>query len=282
MERALPVIDIKGTKFIVDVANDELKQLDNPDNTIWFPHMQDRITHYVLAYDLEKKTRLPYSTDTTIEVNIPTLISLDPQGMAETYNINIKDLAGKTDYEIIVDQKNLALRSNGKKPELDITGDIFIIDMERDTLQLKKKPEVSLALADFDHDGREDIITAFYHTRTKSLTEIDAGIHELPEHIVQIKIPEEIQLDPVYAALEFHQDFRSFLRNKPLILCRKAEVVPLEKTYIKDIVAINLQSQNTAKKILPKKGDELQKPGRDKSAIIKNKGRKRGLKRQKL
>lgn len=278
MERELPILEIQGTKFIVDVANDRLKQLDNPENTIWFPHMTDMATHYVLSYDLDKKTRLPYSTDTKVEVNIPTLISLDPQGMAETYGLEIKELYGKTDYQVIVNPQNLQIRLSGKLPEIEIAGDIFIINMEQSELQLKSDPKIKIHLADFDSDGNKDILEAFYDLRTKALVGIDSRITELPADVIKIEIPDELRLDPVYAGQEFNTDLKSFLRNKPLILQQKATVIPLEKTFLMDIVTNNLADQQKEKKVSSQKPDQI--PGKEKENAKTNENtRKKGIKR---
>ncbi|HEX7691382.1 MAG TPA: hypothetical protein VF408_03275 [Sediminibacterium sp.] len=56
MERELPVIEICGTRFLVDVVKEELRQKDNPRNTIAFYEMMQNDRGFVLCYDRASKT----------------------------------------------------------------------------------------------------------------------------------------------------------------------------------------------------------------------------------
>ncbi|MBL4674956.1 MAG: hypothetical protein JKY70_01930, partial [Mucilaginibacter sp.] len=121
-----PVIfQIENTRFYIDLDRQTLRQTDNPANEISFINqMQDMGDHYILAWDAATKTGAanPEEGEPLI---IPPLVKLDPQGMSEKYGMSISDMAGKSDFEIIVDQEALTARHNGVLPQIDNAGEKF-------------------------------------------------------------------------------------------------------------------------------------------------------------
>jgi hypothetical protein len=98
MKRILPLVDIVGTAFFVDVLRDELRQQDDPKNTIPFAVFEQDGDGYTFLYDtLQKNTP---DSDTAMEkmedhcqwVTLPALMELDPEGIALKYNIPIEIL----------------------------------------------------------------------------------------------------------------------------------------------------------------------------------------------
>src|SRR3546814_3269854 len=57
--------------------------------------------------------------------------------MAEKYGISLADLEGKTDYDVMVDQKALELRLAGSLPTIDISGHTFYVDYNMGMLRPK-------------------------------------------------------------------------------------------------------------------------------------------------
>lgn len=93
MKRQLPVVDIEGTSFMVDVIRDELWQQDNPSNTIPFTVFDQEGDGYTFLYDTliknvpRNRSRLKQMEPHFKWVTLPALMELDPEGIAIKYNI---------------------------------------------------------------------------------------------------------------------------------------------------------------------------------------------------
>lgn len=103
MERQLPVLDLKGTDFFVDVLHEELQQKSNPENRISFNAFYQEGDGYTLLYDHELKNT-PDDPSSITENNgryewitIPALMELDPVGIALKYDIPLDILCPDLD-----------------------------------------------------------------------------------------------------------------------------------------------------------------------------------------
>lgn len=123
MERQLPIIDVEGTDFFVDVLHEELRQKDNPVNRISFSAFYQEGNGYTFLYDKVLKNsppEIPSDTQATdlppldpdryVWVTLAALMELDPVGIALKYDIPIEVLCG--------DQA-----PPGKAPQWDDEGD---------------------------------------------------------------------------------------------------------------------------------------------------------------
>lgn len=95
MNRPLPIVDIAGTPFYVDVLHEELRQKDNSYNRISF-NVFDQDGHgYTFLYDRDRKN-VPESRDHMEDsfqwVTLPALMELDPEGIALKYHIPLEIL----------------------------------------------------------------------------------------------------------------------------------------------------------------------------------------------
>jgi len=98
MKRQLPIVDIAGTPFYVDVLHDELRQKDNPGNSIPFGVFDQDGDGYTFLYDSRRKgipenrADLEHMEDGLQWVTIPALMELDPEGIALKYDIPLSIL----------------------------------------------------------------------------------------------------------------------------------------------------------------------------------------------
>jgi hypothetical protein len=98
MIRQLPVVDIAGTAFYVDVVHDELRQKDNPQNRISFNVFDQDGNGYTFLYDgkrknvPENKAELDKMEEGMQWVTLPALMELDPEGIALKYDIPLSVL----------------------------------------------------------------------------------------------------------------------------------------------------------------------------------------------
>lgn len=247
MKRPLPIYPIEGTDFIVDIDRQELRQADQPDNVISFTRdMTDMGTYYTLEYDRLQKN---YPQGTTgpwdvIEVAIPCMTVLDPEGMAEKFGVGIEDLKFKHDFDLFVDPALIAQRQQGALQILWIDGYDFIVDIKRNELRPSDGLSVPIPMRPFNFADDGHRYQAYYHTTERRLVEIDYKMTELPENVVQIRIPNIVFLDPIGVAERFGIDERFLLRRYPLQKEMKAELIALERTHLKCLVQYNWHAQD--------------------------------------
>jgi hypothetical protein len=245
--RILPTRDILGTTFIVDVQKDQLREQGNPDNTIGFNEMGYSKEGYRFHYDPILKN-LPESFTAEYEViSIPNLTELDPMGMAMKYGKTEAEIAGKTDVEVMVDQKQLALRVEyGQLPVFEIVGHPFYVDLVMNSLRPKDDfaPTAGIRfeeIEDYFIESTNHYLIP-YNPITHSLEELDPEtIKAVPKGIVFVEIPLPQPLDPVAYARIHGFDRDQTLRETPLQMKMKAVEVPWYNTPLRRIIADNLK-----------------------------------------
>ena len=93
-----PTLDIENTTFYVDVLHDELRQKDDPKNSISFSVFDQHGDGYTFLYDRATKNAAdvdeaaPVMKDTYVWVTLPALMELDPEGIARKYDIPLSIL----------------------------------------------------------------------------------------------------------------------------------------------------------------------------------------------
>lgn len=264
-----PVIfTIEGTSFEVDIEKQVLRQTNDQTNEISFvTDMTDIGTFYNFTYDLNRKnvydkTNGAYESGGWIQMRIPRLIKLDPEGMAKKYGCSVEQLQGKTDFEVIVDQKLLEQRLKGIPPQIDLAGEKFTVDLRLHELRHSKHffPVISLKSFELTDDGWH--YEAYYHPVMKQVVELDPKLLEFPEGVIKLKIPNEIGLDPVVAARIYGIDEHQLLRRHPIQKELKAEVIPLSETHVPALIRRNKEAlqqahQENAKRIKPRHRPKL-------------------------
>lgn len=240
--RTVPVLIIEGTSFEVDIEKQELRQTNDRDNKISFiNNMQDHGTFYRLLYDLDEKHAVEdlFDPNRVKTIDLPPLTQLDPEGMSEQYQVPVGELSGKTDFETIVDQEAFIRRREGILPTINIAGEDFVFDLRLHELRHAKYffPVISLESFDLTNDGWN--YEAYYHPVLKQVVDIDPMLTEFPEHVIKIKIPNEIGLDPVGTARQYGMEERELLRRYPIQKELKAELISLSDTQIPELIRRN-------------------------------------------
>lgn len=105
MNRQLPIVDIAGTRFFVDVLHEELRQQDDPHNCISFCVFDQEGNGYTFLYDTQTKNtpanrnKLKKMEPHFQWITLPALMELDPEGIALKYDIPLDvlcpELAGE-------------------------------------------------------------------------------------------------------------------------------------------------------------------------------------------
>ena len=98
MARQIPIVDVAGTSFYVDVLREELRQTDDPGNRISFNVFDQEGNGYTFLYDKSRKNvPLDIASITKLEypyqwITLPALMELDPEGIALKYDIPLSVL----------------------------------------------------------------------------------------------------------------------------------------------------------------------------------------------
>ena len=246
-QRILPSYTIAGTEFTVDVFNEELRQTDQPGNVIGFDQMAYSKNGYRFDYNTELKN-IPISFVGGYEtVHVPNMTELDPVGMAAKYNMDITEIAGKTDIDIMVDQKQLALREGGQLPVIEIAGHPFYVDLAMDALRPKDDfttPGIRFSeIDDYFFEGSRHYRIP-HNPKTHTLEELDfENIKAIPKGIILVEIPLPHELDPVAYARIHGLDRDQILREHPIQMNTKAIEIPWADTPLKQIIARNLKRE---------------------------------------
>ncbi len=248
MERKLPIITIDKYQFTVDGEKLELREVANPDTVIPFEKMDENESGYSFYYSKEfiKEDNSIFTTVHT-EFEIPDLVQLDPEGMAKRYGLAIEELKGKTDFDLMVDQKALDLRINkGILPTINIAGHTFYVDLRMNML----RPKDDFISNGINFDEIDDYFSeerkAYlipYNPKTHEFQEIDwEKCTAFPKDIIAIEFPFQKYLDPVGWNRLGGWDLKDELKHTGLKSHHKAKVIPWEQTPLNDIIKENLKN----------------------------------------
>lgn len=253
MKRELPVYNIEGTDFIVDVAHLQLREKENPENIIRVFDMRDIGDGYVFDYNSKIKNlpvHLSEYHESTV-VKIPELVKLDPVGMAKKYGYAEAEVQNKTDFDIIVDQQALGKRLMGHLTTIDIAGHLFYVDIPMD--MLRPKDDVlsnGIVFSQIEHyyDDEREMYMIPYNPKTHEFQEIDhQSITSLPKDLIVISFPHESVLDPVGYNRKGGWDETDGLKEVNIRSHFKAEQVDWKETGIDETIKENIKKQQSLK-----------------------------------
>lgn len=272
MERKLPEYEIEGTSFYVDVMKERLIEVGNLNNTISFKDMLYRHHHqiYELEYHPEHKNRVyGFTNARSIDVEVPTLMKLDPEGMALRFGKTVEAIAGMTDYDLLIDQDLVHKRiSLGKQPEINIMGQIFFVEIRTERLSPKGFPlERGIQFYELENYLLEDDKTyqITYCPKTRSFEEIGTeDLTAIPKGIYVIEFPCLERLDPIGYARETGWAMEDIIMENRIIPNMKARLIPIKDTWIPMIIRENLERKAQEKLERGKKMIRIAKTGEEK------------------
>ncbi|WP_276502904.1 hypothetical protein [Terrimonas pollutisoli] len=244
MEVKLPVYIIEERPFYVDIDKNQLWEVYQPVNMICFENMHYRDTHYFVTYDLVNSLSpalLLKNPEQREGIQIPQKVELDPIGISKKYNVPLDSLAGRSDFDVIVNHDLLKKRQTGVLPTIDIAGKMYIVDCRLNELRPKDDFSYSIKFDDLYYRVEDEKYLAYYNTASHRIEEIDLNLRSLPKNVVQIEIPGQISLDPVAVARKYELDFKDTLLKHPLHEHRKLKTMPLKDTNLPELVKSNRQ-----------------------------------------
>lgn len=248
MERELPVINIEGTDFVVDVNKLELAEKENYKNVIPFEDMRYTGNGYTFEYSHKNKNIPGMFARESTTVRIPEFIILDPIGMANKYHFHIDEIKDKTDFELMVDQKAFDMRVNkGILPTVDIAGHLFYVDIRMDKLRPKDDfLSNGIVFSDIEtyYDLGKRTYTIPYNPKTREFQEPDyLNLKELPKDLIAVSFPSERLLDRIGWNRKYGLEITHGLVRNGLKLQFAAKNVPWKKTFLVDLIKSNLKAE---------------------------------------
>lgn len=267
MKRELPVINIKGTDFVVDVNKLELVEKKNHKNVIPFEDMSYTDHGYIFEYNLNIKN-LPRMFDReSTTVKIPEFVILDPIGMANKCNHPLSEIKGKSDFYLMVDQQAFDQRvKKGMLPTVDIAGHTFYVDIPMDMLRPKDDfLSKGIVFSDIEnyYDLEKRTYTIPYNPKTHEFQEPDyLNIKELPKDLIAVRFPFERLLDRIGWNRKYRFEITHGLVKNGLKLQFAAKNVPWEETFLLDLIKINRRIEKRQRDSEPKQLKQSRCKGR--------------------
>ena len=288
MKVNLPIIKINGDDFNVNVKYDRLEYVQDRRLIIPLSEAKDEGDGYRIKYDPALKglpdlhhfeefvsktplfahyflNELPdhqlqqllkdfEAERGIVDAKIQPLKDLDPQEMAKKYHLEIKDLAGKTDWEIIVDQRLYSMRvHSGMLPQLIIDDHPFYVDYRMNELRPHDDFSNTIRFQELiQHNiqgSASGLIRVPYLPAKHSLGHIDVHtVTAIPKGTLIVDIPLPDLLDPVGVARDRGLDVKDYLRTHPLMGTTVASTVPWKDTILPGVIEKNKKARKTKKR----------------------------------
>ncbi|WP_299568426.1 hypothetical protein [uncultured Pedobacter sp.] len=247
--RALPEFEIAGTTFLVDVEKLELREKYDFKNTIpILQAMRETENGYQFLYHLPSRNvpnfleRVQGNAD-FIEVTLPPLVSIDPEGMSKKYGLTVAEIKDKSDFEVMVDQQALYERLNGRLTTIDIAGHIFYVDHRLEKLRPKddfgSKGITFDELDDYISDEGTFLIP--YNPDTRQLQPIGNDIVALPSDVVLVEIPSPYVMDRLGFNRKIGADLQANLKETGVRLHYLAKQLEWKEVGLDKLIQDNIK-----------------------------------------
>ena len=253
----LPTIKLGSFDYEIDVSLFELRQVDQPFNTVSFRDLEIENGKYQLFTDQEGVLGdFDYLPNLH---QIDQLVKLAPEEIAKVYGIskdklpnNDKDLRPHPDFIIERIEK-------GKLPIIRIVDEDYFIDTRMEELRSCSDPFKRIVLDENSprrFDENDNRFVYFYDVLNRKIDHEYGLLTELPKNHVFIVLPDIVTLDPVSAGRKYCNDATSLLNSYPLQTRMEARIVLPEKTFLPQLIRENKLEQEK-NNIKPKNRQEL-------------------------
>lgn len=235
-QREMPIYRLGEIDFRVDVRQLLLSDLHKPENIIKLDDLHFTEGKYVAYLDGDGKLASVTGKLGT-EFQLPQMVVLDPEGMAEVHGKTIEEIRRLTDFDLLVDKDIFSERIGGRKPILEVMGTTFSVDSLEGTLTSETS---QILLFELDIYIKDDYYEFPYNTESKTLADLDfETITAIPENTVWVRIPLDYQLDPVGWAQLIGSDPKDACVNHMPKREMSAECIPWKNTKIYEIMERN-------------------------------------------
>lgn len=249
MKRDLPIYEIEGTIFCVDVMHLRLFELHNPKNVLHILDMAETRKMekgetrlgYEFPYNRSYKNIVLGPDKVDAIVTLPELVHLDPFGMAVRYGFTMDQIVGLTDFEVMVDQYAFSMRLQGTLPTINLPGNAVIkVDAENDLL-IQQNKDVSPGIT-FDSIQPYFLqkIMAYvvpYNPETNQLELLSwKSYNAMPQEIYVAKIPHASILDRVGYNRRHGAPEKAGLKESNITLQHNVEIISWNKKLLEKVL----------------------------------------------
>ncbi len=255
-----PTIEIGSFTYEIDVSLFEMRQVDQPFNTVSFRDLEIEKGKYQIFTDNEgvlgDYDYLPN------RYQIDQLVKLVPEEVAKVYGIskdrlphNDKDLRSHPDFIVERIEK-------GKLPIIRIVDEDYYIDARMEELRSCSDPFKRIILEEYSprrFDENDTRFVYFYDILNRTVNLEYGLLTELPKHHVFIVLPDMVTLDPVSAGRKYCNDPTALLDSYPLQNRMEARIVLPHKTFLPELIKENKKIEQ---EISLKKENSLKNPGK--------------------
>ncbi len=246
-----PIFNIAGTDFYVEIYSQSLIEVGDPRNFLPIRDMVDTGDHYEFPYHSGYKgwpTQLDDPRE-SIDVKVPYLIVLDPEGIARKHNISVEELKGKKDIEFLnPNYEGFLSRISGELPTIDIAGDEYFVDLENKLLRLKTGEGQKLAFKDMQRGCPLSDAFSYrfaYDPENRKLVALESASHK---DAVMVNLPTEVKLDPVGLARQLGYSDEHYIRDYPIEKKLLAEIRMIKKAPLSESISDSVKKKQQRKK----------------------------------
>lgn len=261
-EVTFPTIELGGFNYEIDVSLFELRQVDQPFNTVSIRDLEIENGKYQLFTDndgvLGDYDYLPNHHQ------IDQLVKLAPEEVGKVYGIsrdrlphNDKDLRSHPDFIVERIEK-------GKLPIIRIVDEDYYIDARMEELRSCSDPFKRIILEENSprrFNENDNRFVYFYDVLNRKVDYDYGMLTELPKNHVFIILPDMVTLDPVSAGRKYSNDPTALLNSYPIQNNMEARIVLPEKTFLPELIKENKISEQENSQ---KKENRLEGPGKRK------------------
>ncbi|MEN5232509.1 hypothetical protein [Sphingobacterium faecium] len=265
----LPIVEQGGFKFEIDVSLQEIRDVERPFVHVNVNLLKQENGQYI-AYISDDGRLLPMREKGSRKIEFDQLVKLDPENMAKMYGLP-KNQLPSTDVQLRSNPELLRDRiEKGKLPVIRIVDEDFFVDTRLQELRSCNKFWKTIRLpGNFqlsvieDKSILDDKQVFLYDYLHRNIIKDFNELNEIPKHAQFIVLPDIRALDPVAAGRKMYGDPYRLLDKYPIQPKMEARLVPIEKTYLLELI------KNNKKKMLADK-NSIKQP-------VKNNRKNKGL-----
>lgn len=250
MQTELPIYEIKGHPFIVEVEYLLLRSASDSTNFIEFSDMYDKGTHYEVGFYPRTGIADIYGDrGPGVEIiQVPPMLQLDPERVAKMYNMKVFELP-KRDAELSCNNEWYERRQNGNQPTINIYGHKYFVNLNHWVLEPKNLFNDFIRLRELRSDPTNTYYYGMLDIKKMCLIKYeDDKILEIPPNAVMIKIPNERVLDPYALMRGSISDGYPERLKFPVRYDLEARVMDWKDTPILQLIRQNRKLQKKSKK----------------------------------
>lgn len=238
------VLVIGNTPFRIKIAGKKLQQWDNPANCIAFDDLKDEGRFFILEYYRHTCNTFSgfYEADQVpanlLRVIIPAELLRSSKLTAEACKTWNK-AAEENNWHFFIGNEHLAQRLTGILPHIDLAGNDFTVDVRLKEFRETARPHNRIELQNMEMSDEGTAYLCLFHTKNRTIYHPSPDIREMPAHVVFLRIPHELILDPIAVAREHGLPDTDLLTDYPIQEKLSAEVLPLSETNLLSLIEKN-------------------------------------------